>query len=325
LQGIFGHVSVDMDESEITQEHEPVRADTQAHEPVVAPPPAEPPRAPAPPPARPGPLEPGPPGVPPRLYADAWPWLALLGILAVAGLLVWLFAFRGNDKGTIVPGVVGLQQQQAIAKLTGDGFGVRAIIGPSKRPRGIVVSQKPGGGSRLDKGQNVVINISNGLAAAAPTTSTQQTTTQQTTTTDQQTTTGAAASATVPDVTGQAASDGAGQVEAAGFVAETEPVAEAGTAGSIVAQDPGGSGQAPAGSVVHLSVATGSNRPSRQIPDVTGQKAAAARAALLDAQLTVKTQYRGGPAKSAGTVLSQSPAAGSSQPAWSQITIVVGG
>lgn len=307
------------DENEITEEHAPIVEDTQAHEPVAVPPPP-----PAEPPGR-RPAGPPPPQVPPRLYADAWPWLALLGILAVAGLLVWLFALRGNDKGKIVPGVVGMQQQQAIAKLTGDGFGVRAIIGPSQRPRGIVFSQKPGGGSRLDKGQNVVINVSNGLGGKTPTptTSTQQTTTEQQTTTATTTTT-AAQSATVPDVSGQAAADGAGQVEAAGFVAETQPVAEAGTAGSVVAQDPGGGQQADAGSIVQLSIATGSNRTAKRVPDVVGQKAAAARAAILDAQLTVKTEYKKGPAKSAGTVLSQSPSAGASQPAWSQVAIVVG-
>jgi beta-lactam-binding protein with PASTA domain len=125
-------------------------------------------------------------------------------------------------------------------------------------------------------------------------------------------------------VSGQDASSAAGQVEAAGFVAETQPVAESGSAGSVVAQDPGGAAQAALGSVVHLSVATGSNRPAVHVPNVVGQKSAAARAALLAAKLTVKTTYKKGRAKEVGTVLSQTPAAGSSQPAWTQVAIVVG-
>jgi beta-lactam-binding protein with PASTA domain len=322
LRTVFGHVQVLMaDENEITQPHAPVLDDTQAHRPV-APPPPEPP--PAPPPVAGGP--------PPRFYADAWPWLALLGILALAGLLVWLFAFRGGSSGRVVPAVVGLQQQRAIAKLTGEGFGVRALVGPSRRPRGIVFAQTPGGGSRLGKGQNVVIDVSNGLAPPTTTgatttgaTTTGATTTGATTTTGQTTTAAAPAQqAAVPDVSGQDAAAGAGQIEAAGFVAETEPVAEAGTAGSIVTQDPAGGAQADLGSVVRVSVATGSNRPAVQVPNVVGQKAAAARAALLAAKLTVKTAYRKGPAKSVGVVLSQTPAAGSSQPAWTQVTITVG-
>ena len=61
------------------------------------------------------------------------------------------------------------------------------------------------------------------------------------------------------------------------------------------------------------------------MPNVVGQKAGAARAALLDAKLLVRTEYRRGPAKSTGVVLSQSPAAGQSRPAYTQVTIVVGG
>jgi beta-lactam-binding protein with PASTA domain len=61
------------------------------------------------------------------------------------------------------------------------------------------------------------------------------------------------------------------------------------------------------------------------VPDVTRQKAGAARAALLAAKLTVKTEYRKGPAAKAGSVLSQSPAASTSVPAYTQVTIVVGG
>ena len=243
----------------------------------------------------------------------------------MAGLLVWLFVLRDDSKGKVVPRVVGLQQQRAIQRLTDDGFGVRAVIAPSSKPRGIVFAQKPGAGSRLDKGQNVVIDVSNGHPVAptttASTTTTATTTAQSTTTT--QTTTTTAALASVPDVTGQAAPDAAGQIEAAGFVAETEPAEQSGTAGSVVGEDPAGGGQAGIGSVVRLSVAVGSSRPAKHVPDVVGQKAAAARATLLDAGLTVKTVYKKAAAKSAGTVLSQQPAGGASQPAWSQSTITV--
>jgi eukaryotic-like serine/threonine-protein kinase len=306
------------DETEITEPHAPLPPgplpeDTQAHEPVGPPPPGAPP----PPDAR----------VPPRLLADAWPWLAALGVLAVAALLVWLFVLNDDSsKGQTVPGVVGMQQQQAIAKLTGDGFNVRAIVGPANRPAGIVASQKPGGGSRLDKGQTVVINVSNGHAVA-PSTTTQATTAASTQTTTQSTTTAqttTAATAAVPAVTGQDAASGAGQVEAAGFVAETGPVSASGTPGSIVEEDPAAGSNAQPGSVVRLGVATGSERPAQQVPNVVGQKAGAARAALLDAKLTVKTDFRHGPAKSAGVVLSQTPAAGQSEPAYTQVAIVVG-
>jgi eukaryotic-like serine/threonine-protein kinase len=254
---------------------------------------------------------------------DVWPWLALLGGLAIIGLLVWLFVFRDTSKGKIVPAVVGMQQQQAIEELTGEGFGVQAFVGPSSKPKGIVFAQKPGGGSRLDKGQTVVIDVSNGIPVTTTTATTTTATTTQQQTTTKQTTTTAPATASVPDVTGQTSSDAAGQIEAAGFVGETDPVEQSGTAGTVVSQDPGGNTKAPVGSVVRLSVAVGSDRPAQQVPDVVGQKAGAARATLLDANFTVKTVYKKA-AQSRGTVLAQNPAAGGSQPAYTQITITVG-
>jgi beta-lactam-binding protein with PASTA domain len=296
----FGYSSGIADDRDTTQSFEPV-------------PPREEPPLPPPP------VDPRPPGM---LVRDVWPWLALLGLLAVAGLLLWLFVFRGDDsKGKVVPAVVGMQQQQAISRLTEEGFGVRAIIGPADKPRGIVVSQAPGGGSRLDKGQVVTLHISNGHAIKVVTTTTKTTTTK--TETSGTTTTATPSTAAVPDVTGQDMVSAAGQVEAAGFVAETGPDETAsGTPGSIVSQDPAAGTEAEIGSVVALSVAIGSNRPEVAVPNVVGEKSAAARATLLGAKLTVKTEYKKGPAKNVGVVAAEAPTG--SVPAYTQITITVG-
>jgi eukaryotic-like serine/threonine-protein kinase len=279
-----------------------------------------------PPPAAPPPPPPAPPGF---VLRDAWPWLALLGVIAVAGLLVWLFVLRDrNDKGPLVPAVVGLPQQRAVAELTGKGFNVKIVIAPAKRPRGIVISQIPGGGTRLDPGQTVTLHASNGHPVTTETTTT--TTAATTTATTPQTTTASstqttpAATAPLPDVVGQDVASGAGQVEAAGFVAQTDPVNASGPPGSIVQEDPAAGSDAKVGSVVRLGVAVGSNRPAVQVPNVVGQKAASARAALLAKPLTIRTEYKKGPAKSVGVVLSQSPAAGGTAPAYTQVTIVVG-
>jgi serine/threonine-protein kinase len=270
---------------------------------------------------RPAPAAPPPPGgpapAPPGLLLeDVWPWLALLGILVVAGLLVWLFVFhdRGH-KGTVVPAVVGLPQQQAVAKITHAGVDVKVIIGASAKPRGVVVSQSPGGGSRIGKSQSVTLHVSNGHALQTSTATTQAAATTGATTTAPPST------AAVPSVTGQDMASAAGQIEAAGFVAETDPTNASGTPGSVVSQSPSG-GSAPAGSVVRLSVATGASRPPVQVPSLSGQKAAAARAALLNAKLTARTVYKKGPAKDVGVVLAESPTG--SQPAYTQITLTVG-
>jgi beta-lactam-binding protein with PASTA domain len=177
LRTPFGHTCAIADETDITASHE-----------RVPPPPG---------------------GRPPRFLADDfWPWLAALGILVVAGLLVWIFVLRDNgNKGKIVPAVVGMQQQQAIAKLTADGFSVNAIVAPADKPRGIVVAQSPGGGSRVGKNQKVTLRISNGhsITATTTTTSTETATTTTTTTTQTQ-------QIAVPDVSGQDMKSATGQI-----------------------------------------------------------------------------------------------------------------
>ncbi|MEN3343257.1 MAG: eukaryotic-like serine/threonine-protein kinase [Actinomycetota bacterium] len=273
--------------------------------PPVEPPPGPPVGPPGAPPGR-----PPPPGPPRAMLADAWPWLALLGLLALAALLVWLFVIRDKDHQPVVPAVVGLPRNQAIARLTKDGYSVTAILGPSRKASGIVVSQIPGSGSRLPKGRRVTIHVSNGRAVV--TTTTTAATTRQTTT---------AAASAVPYVVGQDMASGSSQVEAAGFVAETDPRTGSQAQGQILRESP--SGQAPAGSVVQLSVAVGSKRPQQPVPDVVGRRAADARAALLAAKLTVRTQYRTAPRKNVGTVLAQRPNRGSA-PAYTQVTLTVG-
>src|SRR3954469_13648057 len=183
----------------------------------------------------------GPPGPPRALFADAWPWLALLGILAVAALLAWLFVLRNDDsKQQTVPAVVGMQQQAAISRLTGDGYSVKALVQPAKQPRGIVAAQEPGGGSQLPKGSTVTLHVSNGRPLPSSATTTSATTTAATTTgatttgattTAATTTAGGGAATQVPDVTGQDEAAAAGQVEAAGLVPDTEPVGASGTPG----------------------------------------------------------------------------------------------
>ena len=260
---------------------------------------------------------PGPPPPPPGMLSDVGPWLAVFGSAVAAGLFGWLFVLHHRgERGTVVPAVVGEPQQRAVARLTGDGINVREIVGPSSRPRGLVVSQIPDGGSRIAKGQAVTLHVSTGRAAQPAKTTTTPATTAASTTT------AAAAQAAVPNVTGEDMATASGRVEAAGFVAETEPVPGSGAAGTVGAQDPPASAQAPEGSVVRLSVLTGSTRPAIGVPNVVGQKASVARATLLSANLTVKTVYKHGPAKSVGGVLAESPTG--SEPRYTQITLTVG-
>jgi serine/threonine-protein kinase len=245
-------------------------------------------------------------------------------LVVVGGLLVWLFVLRdGNGKGDTVPAVVGMQQQQAFTRLQDEGYSVKAIIEPADEPRGIVVSQAPGAGARLPKGSTVTLHISNGRPLTVTTAPT-KTTTQPATTTTTTTTSTTASMLPVPDVTGQDMVSASGQVEAAGFVPETQPVDSSEQPGQVIAESPTPGTQAPAGSAVVLQVAVGGQQPAKQVPDVLGQKAAAARQALLEAGFTVKTEYKKSASTHLGVVVAQRPAGGETQPAYTQVVITVG-
>jgi beta-lactam-binding protein with PASTA domain len=105
-------------------------------------------------------------------------------------------------------------------------------------------------------------------------------------------------------------------------VPETDPVTSNGTAGSVVSEGPPAGTQADAGSVVRLSIASGSSRPPATIPNVVGQKASSARASITGAKLTVKTVYKKGAAGRLGVVLAETPSG--TAPAYSQVTLTVG-
>lgn len=294
--------------------------DTAVHE-AVAPESVAPERAPLAPPAaapRPWLPGPGPPG-PPRGWLaveNPWPWL-LLVLVPVAALLVWLLLLRGHGANQTVPRVVGLRQSAAVARLTRAGYDVTVVRAPSRRPLDVVFAQRPGAGSRLGKQQSVTIDVANGSKPVArpkpaplPTTATTATT---------------AASVTVPQVAAEVQADAGGAVEAAGLVPDSYPVRSSEPPGTVVAQSPAAGTPLATGGTVRLNVSSGTNaQPSASVPDVSGQTAADARAALWNAKLTVRTVYAHAPsAAQIGHVLGET-GAGSTLPAFSQVTITVG-
>jgi serine/threonine-protein kinase len=259
-------------------------------------------------PETPPPAAPPPPAPPPaRFVENPWPWLLLVGLVA-AGIVVWLFLFRGNDKAT-VPRVVGLPERAAIERLNDKGFDNTFVVRtPSKTPRGQVFAQKPGAGTQLDKDQTVTIRVSSGAPVASGGAKPKP---------KPKPAKPAATEVVMPDVVGRPLPDAGGELEAAGLVPDSEPVASEEPPGTAVAQEPGAGTKVPAGEIVHLQVARGGGTVS--IPDVVGQTAAEARAKLWAARLTVRTVYRSG---RPGVVLAQQPTG--TAPAYSQVALTVG-
>jgi eukaryotic-like serine/threonine-protein kinase len=189
----------------------------------------------------PPPPPPAPP--PPRPF---WPWLLGLLILVLAGLLLlWLLSRNDNNKPATatVPSVVGLPQQAATGRLRAAGFNVQIRLVPSRRPKGVVISQAPQAGAILSRGSTVALSVSGGPPKTG-----------------------------VPDVVGLRAAEAVSKLDAAGLKVEQKTVASSKPAGTVVAQRPAAGEQAARGTTVVLEVSKGPQRVA--VPDVAGEKAA---------------------------------------------------
>jgi beta-lactam-binding protein with PASTA domain len=241
------------------------------------------------------------------------------------GDVVALIVSKGPH-AVAVPNLVSVSEADAVAQLTDAGLKADVVQVPSSQRPGTVVAQNPVGGTSVDPGSTVRLNVSKGRTHTTTVTTTTQTTatattattTTHTTTTTQTTTT--TAQATVPGVVGSGLPDAVAQMKAAGLLADSYPVTSEDPGGTVVAQNPTAGASVDAGSIVRLNVSTGTTRPPLPVPDVTGATQATARRDLSKT-FTVRTVYRSG---QAGVVVGQLPNAGAKAKRWAQVIIYVG-
>jgi beta-lactam-binding protein with PASTA domain len=210
------------------------------------------------PPAGP-PLEPAP-------ERELWPWLLLLLVLVIGGIVAAIVLTRDNKHKNAAPAsqpattvtvsrvgpkapakkppttkkpapvlakaklanLVGIPGSTAVERLRKDGFQpvVRGVF--STKPRGVVAAQKPDPGTRLAKGASVTLMVSKGQPAKP-----------------------------VPDVVGQSESQAVSLLKAAGFAATPVEVPSNETKGNVVAQRPKAGEKAEPGTKVRLNVSSG--------------------------------------------------------------------
>jgi beta-lactam-binding protein with PASTA domain len=246
-----------------------------------------------------------------------------------------------------VPNLRGLTEAVAASKLTALGLKANVFRVPSNRSEGTVIAQQPQPDQRVQRGQAVRINVSRGVTQTTTTVSTSSTLTASTTTSATTTSTtsttatststatsgavgGGGTSATtkkvsVPDLTGQAETAAASQLQTAGLLADSYPVASSQPGGTVISQTPS-SGTLASGSVVRLNVALGSGpRAQKQIPSVKGMQEQAARSRLRSSGFTVRAVYRSTKNEAASRkVIFQTPGAGAHARVRFQVTIFVG-
>jgi beta-lactam-binding protein with PASTA domain len=223
-----------------------------------------------------------------------WPWVVagLVALAAAAVAAVLLFA--GNGRVT-VPAVTGETQAAASSTLRRAGLTpTPSTANNATIPAGLVISESPQKGSRVSRGSRVDIVVSSGPASLP-----------------------------LPNVQGLTRAAALARLRAAGFLptVQSQPSAQV-AKGLVISTSPSPGTEVQAGSPVAVLLSSG---PAQvRIPQVTGETQAQATASLTAVGLSVgSVSSQVSASQPAGTVISQSPAAGSSVPTGRKVNLVV--
>jgi eukaryotic-like serine/threonine-protein kinase len=217
--------------------------------------------------------------VPPRRppVPEIWPWLLLLLLLVIGGLLAAYFLARDNDhkqsaSAVTVPAVVGLKQDEAVRRLNERDLVPELTTRPSRFPAGTVFSQDPGAGTQVDRHSRVRLSVSTATLTL------------------------------VPNVVGSKAAAAVARLRAAGLQSQVTTIPAVAAPGVVVRENPAAGTRVAKGSTVSLRVSKGQTT----VPDVTGQPASDAKAALRSAGL-VPVEFKVAGVEPKGTVTAQKP------------------
>jgi serine/threonine-protein kinase len=223
----------------------------------------------------------------------AWLWwlLAVLAILFAAGV-TWYFS---SQQKVVVPDVAGKTQSEAATTLGNVGFKlvVSGQQASSTVPTGTVVSENPPAGTAVRKGADVAVVLSTGLPTVA-----------------------------MPSVSGVSLTAASAAIASAGLTVGTVTRQNSDTfpADTVISASQSSGAQVTQGTAVDLVVSAG--QATASVPDVRGASQADATTKLSNAGFKVDVGQVFS-SQSAGTVISQGPAAGSTVPAGSTVTISV--
>jgi len=219
-----------------------------------------------------------------------WLLLALLLILLAGGGLAAYLLTR-PEKVTVLT-VVGNTQAVATSRLLSEGLTVTVTMQPSSSKANEVISQNPLAGEQVKKGSPVSLVVSSGPGQAP-----------------------------VPNVRGATLASARAQLKKAGFKVTTQEVASGSVAeGRVVSVSPDVGQRVDRGFTVSLTISSGPALVT--IPGVIGQDRASARSELESRGFTVtETQLES--TKAVGTVLAQSPTAGTAVGRGTTVTITV--
>lgn len=215
---------------------------------------------------------------PPRRRPVLWPYLLLLLLLVLGGIAAVVYFARDDDETKPVPAVVRLPVDDAVNRLTAEGFKTDVQQEESDARPGTVFQQSPEGGQEADEGATVTLLVSRGPAET-----------------------------TVPNVVGLKLDAALEKLDAAELGARQTEVFSEEPSGTVVAQNPAGGEKAARNSEVRINISQGTGRVT--VPNVVGQSADDAGANIREAGLEARV-VNVPSAEPEGTVVAQSPRAG---------------
>jgi beta-lactam-binding protein with PASTA domain/predicted Ser/Thr protein kinase len=217
--------------------------------------------------------------------------VAVLAVLAAAAALLLQPASAGR---VTVPNVVGETQSAAVTSLQREGLvAVVSLAANARVASGQVVGTTPPSGTIVKKGLRVSVVVSSGPGVLG-----------------------------LPNVNGKGSTEAVKILREKGFKPTTQSQSsESVEKGRVISTDPAAGIEVQVGSPVTVFVSSGPKEVD--IPEVTNESQAAATATLAAAGLKVTVVKREVAEPAAGTVISQSPEAGSQLKVGGGVTIVV--
>jgi eukaryotic-like serine/threonine-protein kinase len=218
----------------------------------------------------------------------------LLAALVVGAIVAAVLLLSSATRQVTVPNVTGETEQAASAKLRAvDLSAAPSLASSATVASGRVISQSPTGGSRVSQGSRVSIVVSSGPGSAA-----------------------------LPSVEGLTGAQAVGRLRTAGFKPTTKEQPSAKVAqGRVIGTEPPAGTELQVGSPVSVLVSSG---PAQvRVPDVSGDSLSGAEAALTAVGLAVGTTTQQVSTAPAGSVVSQSPAAGKSVRTGTKVNLTV--
>ncbi|MDX6513435.1 MAG: eukaryotic-like serine/threonine-protein kinase, partial [Gaiellaceae bacterium] len=223
-------------------------------------------------------------------------WLLALLLLVAAGLAA-VFAWHGiqnqlNATASVaVPQVVGMREAQAVGVLSSHGLKAEVLRRPNPARVGFVYEQSEAPGNHIAKDSTVNILVSSGKPKT-----------------------------TIPAVIGKSSTDAVAELVAAHLKANVHQIQSDKPTGTVTGQDPHAGVKVPQGTAVRINVSQGPKPVG--VPSVIGASYDSANSQLQGAGFLVARRDVDS-SQPAGTVVSQSPTAGSFVPAKSTITLDV--